>query len=121
MYRDLNTACTGHTLLSSKCKCNRVKLFYAKTHNGCNARSNSTGVGVCFADPYSLYQRGANENANGLLRAFLPKRTNISSLTQQELDDIAWELNNRPRKRLGYRTPMDASSKTNPNTYNVWK
>jgi IS30 family transposase len=80
--------------------------------NGCENTqhqfiANATGVGVYFADPYSSYQRGANENANGLLRSFLPKRTNISSLTQQELDDIAWELNHRPRKRLGYRTPME--------------
>jgi len=66
-----------------------------------------TGVNVYFADPYSSWQRGSNENTNMLLRGYLPKKRNIDKLTQDELDDIAWELNNRPRKRLGYRTPME--------------
>lgn len=65
------------------------------------------GVKVYFADPYSSWQRGANENCNMLLRGYLPKRHNIQNLTQQELDDIAQELNNRPRKRLGFRTPNE--------------
>lgn len=67
-----------------------------------------TGVKVYFADPYSSYQRGSNENSNGLLRRYLPKRTNIDKLTQEELDGIAEDLNNRPRKRLGYQTPAEA-------------
>lgn len=66
-----------------------------------------TGIPVYFADPYSSWQRGANENANMLLRGYLPKRRDISELTQEELDDITDELNNRPRKRLGYRTPNE--------------
>lgn len=66
-----------------------------------------TGIPVYFADPYSSWQRGANENANMLLRGYLPKRRDISNLTQGELDDIADELNNRPRKRLGYQTPNE--------------
>jgi len=61
--------------------------------------SKETGVKVYFADPYSSFQRGANENVNMLLRGYLPKRYNITNLTQTELDEIAWELNNRPRKR----------------------
>ncbi len=65
------------------------------------------GIPVFFADPYASWQRGANENANMLLRGYLPKRTNITNLTQEELDDVADELNNRPRKRLGYRTPNE--------------
>ena len=69
--------------------------------------SKVTGVNIYFADPYCSSQRGANENVNGLLRGFLPKRHDISNLTQQELDDIADELNNRPRKRLGYKTPNE--------------
>lgn len=70
--------------------------------------SEQTGVKIYFADPYSSWQRGANENANMLLRGYLPKRHDISHLTQKELDDIASELNNRPRKRLGYKTPNEA-------------
>ena len=69
--------------------------------------TNATGIEVYFCDPYSSWQRGANENANGLLRGYLPKRHNINELTQDELDEIALELNNRPRKRLGYKTPAE--------------
>ena len=69
--------------------------------------TKQTGIKVYFADPYSSWQRGANENGNMLLRGYLPKRSNIDDLTQEELNDIAEELNNRPRKRLGYRTPNE--------------
>jgi IS30 family transposase len=64
-------------------------------------------VEVYFADPYSSWQRGSNENSNMLLRGYLPKRANIDELTQEDLDSIAEDLNNRPRKRLGYRTPAE--------------
>jgi len=70
--------------------------------------TKATGVKVYFADPYSSYQRGSNENSNGLLRRYLPKRTNIDKITQEELNDIAEELNERPRKRLGFMKPVEA-------------
>lgn len=70
--------------------------------------TEATGVKVYFADPYSSYQRGSNENSNGLLRRYLPKRKNIDKLTQEELDDIAQDLNDRPRKRLGFMTPTES-------------
>lgn len=60
-----------------------------------------------FADPYSSWQRGTNEYHNGLLRRYLPKGTSFASLTQEELDDIVWEINNRPRKCLNYQTPQE--------------
>lgn len=69
--------------------------------------TKKTGVSVFFADPYCSNQRGANENVNMLLRGYLPKRADITDLTQEELNDIAEELNNRPRKRLGYLTPNE--------------
>jgi len=69
--------------------------------------SANTNMSIFFADPYSSWQRGSNENSNGLLRGFLPKRSNIDSLSQEDLDDIAEELNERPRKRLGYYTPNE--------------
>lgn len=69
--------------------------------------TENIGVKIYFCDPYSSYQRGSNENSNGLLRRYLPKRANIEDLTQEELDDIAWELNNRPRKRLEYLSPIE--------------
>jgi len=69
--------------------------------------TRETKVKVYFADPYASWQRGSNENSNMLLRGYLPKRHDISKLTQEELDGIAEELNNRPRKRLGFRTPNE--------------
>jgi len=63
-----------------------------------------------FADPYSSWQRGTNENTNGLIRRYLPKKTVLTNLTQEELDDIVWEINNRPRKVLQYRKPIEILS-----------
>lgn len=65
------------------------------------------GMETYFADPYSSWQRGTNEYHNGLIRRYLPKGTDFSTLTQEELDDILWEINNRPRKCLGYKTPLE--------------
>lgn len=63
-----------------------------------------------FADPYSSWQRGTNENTNGLLRRYLPKKTSFKNLTDEELTDIVWEINNRPRKVLQYKTPFEILS-----------
>jgi len=70
-----------------------------------------TKIDIYFCHPYTSWERGANENCNMLLRGYLPKRYNIDKLTQEELDDIAEELNNRPRKRLGFLTPSEAYQK----------
>lgn len=59
------------------------------------------------ADPYSSYQRGTNENANGLLRHYFPKGTDFAKVSDEELADVIWELNNRPRKILQYQTPQE--------------
>lgn len=69
--------------------------------------TKALGVKIYFADPYSSWQRGANENSNRQLRAYLPKRSDIRNLTQKELDNIAWELNNKPRRRLNWHTPQE--------------
>lgn len=69
--------------------------------------TGQTGINAYFADPYSSWQRGANENVNMLLRGYLPKRQKIGHLTQADLDDIADELNHRPRKRHGFRSPIE--------------
>ena len=68
---------------------------------------DATGVTFYFATPYHSWERGSNENLNGLLRQYLPKRTNLAGLSQRHCDAIARSLNTRPRKRLGYRTPEE--------------
>lgn len=60
-----------------------------------------------FADPYSSWQRGTNENTNGLLRRYLPKHTDFSTITQEELDEIVLEINMKPKKVLQFQTPLE--------------
>jgi IS30 family transposase len=65
----------------------------------------ATDVKVYFCDPQSPWQRGSNENTNGLLRQYLPKKADLSSYSRSDLDQIALRLNQRPRKTLGFETP----------------
>jgi IS30 family transposase len=77
----------------------------------------ATDVKVYFCDPQSPWQRGTNENTNGLLRQYFPKRTDLSVYSQSELDKVALRLNQRPRKTLGFETPasrLQASVATTP-------
>ena len=69
--------------------------------------SDKTGMKTYFCDPYSPWQRGINENTNGLLRQFFPKKTSFASVTQDVLDGCVYLINHRPRKRLGWKSPAE--------------
>jgi IS30 family transposase len=65
-------------------------------------------IDIWFCDPHAPWQRGSNENTNGLLRQFMPKGTDLGSVSQTWLNDVAALMNNRPRKPSGGRTPAEA-------------
>ena len=76
-----------------------------------NSVEEQTGVRIYFADPYAAWQRGCNENANGLLRQYVPKGTEIDAVCPQQLANAVEQINNRPRKCLGYKSPAEVFHK----------
>jgi len=65
------------------------------------------GVTCYFANPYHSWERGTNENTNGLIRRYFPKGTDFKTLTKEEVNKVVWAINNRPRKTLGFKTPLE--------------
>jgi len=78
-----------------------------KEFSGHESVAETLGIKVYFADPYSAWQRGLNENTNGLIRQYVPKATEVRSLTDRQVQHIMDRLNNRPRKSLGFLTPNE--------------
>ena len=94
---------------------NLVKTFTVdrgKEFAGYNEIEKKLNTDIYFVDPYSSWQRDTNENTNGLLREFYPKKFNFSMITQDELDIVVKIINNRPRKCLGYKTPAEVFATT---------
>lgn len=93
----------------------RLQEYYIKSltvDNGTENRDHEKiakelKANVYFCHPYHSWEKGTNENTNGLVRRYLPRNTSLENINQQDLNDIAWELNNRPRKSLGYATPQE--------------
>lgn len=67
--------------------------------------SRISGIDCYFADPWSPWQRGTNENTNGLIREYLPKRTDMTPVSEEYIESVVYKLNNRLRKCLGWKTP----------------
>lgn len=78
--------------------------------HGFDQVTRATGVPIYFANPYHSWERGTNENTNGLIRQYLPKRTSMKHINQEDCNAIASALNNRPRKRYGFRSPLERLS-----------
>jgi len=75
---------------------------------------NEANVEIYFAHPYSSWERGTNENTNGLIRQYLPKSRRLDNVTEHELEFIMFRLNHRPRKRIGYLTPHEVFFENQP-------
>jgi IS30 family transposase len=90
-----------------KALCQTLTVDNGKEFSRFKELESSTNLKVYFADPYAAWQRGTNENTNGLLRFYFPKGTDFSQVSEDELDRAVKRLNHRPRKCLGYRTPYE--------------
>jgi IS30 family transposase len=94
------------------------KVFTLTSDNGTEFAGHARvaaalGAGFYFADPYSSWQRGVNENTNGLIRQYFPKKTDFREITDAEVEQVAYRLNHRPRKTLGFRTPQQVFHEEN--------
>jgi IS30 family transposase len=86
------------------------RRYYGTEFHDYRTIEAATSVPVYVATPHHAWERGTNENTNGLVRQYLPKRGNLARLTQDDCDRLADHLNRRPRTRLGFRTPEECFS-----------
>jgi transposase, IS30 family len=93
------------------CLCRSVTFDNGKEFAEHRKLTQKLGLPVYFAEPYRSWQRGTNENTNGLLRQFFPKRTDFTRISHREVARVEQLLNERPRRRLGYRTPREVLAK----------
>ena len=113
MKLDDGTAETVRRAMTKSIKTLPKELFGSVTWDQGNEMAHherfslDTGVQVYFCDPHSPWQRGSNENTNGLLRQYFPKGTELSGYSQRELNAVARELNDRPRETLGWDSPLE--------------
>lgn len=111
-----NTGAATATAVASRLGKVPIKIRHSLTvDNGPeNSRwreiEQAVGIQCFFANPYHSWERGTNENTNGLIREYFPKRTDFRMITDEEIAEVEYLLNSRPRKRLGYRTPLEVIS-----------
>lgn len=103
----LNKAFTEGLKDIDKDLCRTITCDNGSEFSGFKEIEQKLGCTVYFANPYHAWERGVNENVNGLLRQFIPKKSNINNITQAQLDHFVEMLNSRPRRKLGYRTPNE--------------
>jgi IS30 family transposase len=111
----INSKSAQDTIEAQKQIFTRLPAKSVTTDNGLefvrHEELNQMGIKTFFADPYCSGQRGTNENTNGLIRRYLPKKTSFDNLNQEELNDIVFEINNRPKKVLQFSTPFEVLQK----------
>jgi transposase, IS30 family len=105
--KDEATAALLRSIAAHRPKMRTLTFDNGTEFHGYKALEDQTGVQCFFATPYHSWERGTNENTNGLIRQYLPKGMCMRSITQQDCDYIANELNTRPRERYGFRTPLE--------------
>lgn len=108
---DAATRCATSMIKNASRPVRTLTLDNGTEFHGYKDIEENTGATIYFATPHHSWERGTNENTNGLIRQYLPKRKSMKHITQRDCDRIAQELNTRPRKRHGYLTPAELYEK----------
>tara|TARA_B100001248_G_C27358266_1_gene444992 strand:+ start:204 stop:1184 length:981 start_codon:yes stop_codon:yes gene_type:complete len=103
-----------HTLSPIKEYLHTITVDNGKEFAAHEKISQRLGVEIYFAKPYQSWQRGANENLNGLIRQYFPKKLSFENITDEQIQEVQDKLNNRPRKRLGYLSPIECYTHISP-------